>query len=99
MRAITAIRSFVPTLAPEMEFKNDGARSAIDEYFEKFRAAGLKVGVCIRPQQIKMVDRNPMRQAAEDEHAARFFGKGSPTRNSDGVAHFSMWIQPRLHMA
>ena len=44
----------VPTLAPEMEFKNDGAKSAIDEYFEKFRAAGLKVGVCIRPQQIAM---------------------------------------------
>ena len=40
----------VPTLAPEMEFKNDGDKSAIDEYFEKFRAAGLKVGVCIRPQ-------------------------------------------------
>src|SRR5437867_667746 len=32
----------VPTLAPEMEFKNDGVKSVIDEYFEKFRAAGLK---------------------------------------------------------
>src|SRR6266480_445112 len=61
----------VPTLAPEMEFKNDGTKSAIDEYFEKFRAAGLKVGVCIRPQQIAMVDGRPVHQAAEDEHAVQ----------------------------
>ncbi len=61
----------VPTLAPEMEFKNNGAKSAIDEYFEKFRAAGLKVGVCIRPQQIAMVDGQPVHQAAGDEHAAQ----------------------------
>ena len=61
----------VPTLAPEMEFKNDGSKSAIDEYFEKFRAAGLKVGVCLRPQQIAMVDRWPMHQAAEDESAVQ----------------------------
>ena len=61
----------VPTLAPEMEFKNDGAKSVIDEYFEKFRAAGLKVGVCIRPQQIAMVDGKPVHQAAEDEHAVQ----------------------------
>jgi hypothetical protein len=61
----------VPTLAPEMEFKNDGAKSAIDEYFEKFRAAGLKVGVCIRPQLIAMVDGKPVHQAAEDENAVQ----------------------------
>ncbi len=61
----------VPTLAPEMEFKNNGTKSAIDEYFEKFRAAGLKVGVCIRPQQIEVVDSKPVHHAAEDEHAAQ----------------------------
>jgi hypothetical protein len=61
----------VPTLAPEMEFKNNGAKSVIDEYFEKFRAAGLKVGVCIRPQQIAMVDGKPVHQAAEDENAVQ----------------------------
>ena len=61
----------VPSLAPEMEFKNDGAKSVIDEYFEKFRAAGLKVGVCIRPQGIAMVDGKPVHQAADDEHAAQ----------------------------
>ena len=61
----------VPTLAPEMEFKNDGAKSVIDEYFEKFRAAGFKVGVCIRPQQIAMRDGWPVHQLAEDEQAAQ----------------------------
>jgi hypothetical protein len=61
----------VPTLAPEMEFKNNGTKSVIDEYFEKFRAAGLKVGVCIRPQQIAMVDGKPIHQAAVDETAAQ----------------------------
>jgi len=61
----------VPTLAPEMEFKNDGAKSVIDEYFEKFRAAGLKVGVCIRPQQIAMIDGKPVHQAVEDEHVVQ----------------------------
>jgi len=61
----------VPSFAPEMEFKSNGGKSAVDEYFEKFRAAGLKVGVCIRPQQIAMVDGQPVHQAAEDEHAAQ----------------------------
>jgi len=61
----------VPTFAPEMEFKSDGAKSLIDEYFEKFRAAGLKVGICIRPQDIAMVDGKPVHQAADDEHAVR----------------------------
>jgi hypothetical protein len=61
----------VPSFAPEMEFKSNGGKSVIDEYFEKFRAAGLKVGVCIRPQQIAMIDGQPVHQAAEDEHAAQ----------------------------
>ncbi len=61
----------VPSFAPEMEFKDSGAKSVIDEYFEKFRAAGLKVGVCIRPQQIAMVDGKPVHQAAEDAHAVQ----------------------------
>ena len=59
----------VPTLAPEMEFKNDGAKSVIDEYFEKFRAAGLRTGVCIRPQQIAMIDGRPVHQGTDDEQA------------------------------
>jgi hypothetical protein len=59
----------VSRLAPEMELKGSSGNSVIDEYFEKFRAAGLKVGVCIRPQQIVMVDGKPVHQAADDEHA------------------------------
>jgi hypothetical protein len=61
----------VPTLAPEMEFKNNGTESVIDEYFGKFRAAGLKVGVCVRPQQITLADGKPVHQAAEDETAVQ----------------------------
>jgi hypothetical protein len=59
------------TLAPEMEFRNSGERSVIDEYFEKFRAAGLRTGICIRPQQISMIDGKPVQQAADDEHATQ----------------------------
>ena len=65
----------VPTLAPEMEFKNHGAKSAIDEYFEKFRAAGLKVGVCIRPQDVAMIDGKPVHQASDDEQAVEILRK------------------------
>jgi hypothetical protein len=61
----------VPEFAPEMEFKSNGAKSAIDEYFEKFRAAGLKVGVCIRPQDVAIIDGKPVHQAADDEQAVR----------------------------
>jgi hypothetical protein len=61
--------SLVSRLAPEMELKGSSENSVIDEYFEKFRAAGLKVGVCIRPQQILMVDNKPVHQAVDDEHA------------------------------
>jgi len=61
----------VPTLAPEMEFKNDSGKSVIDEYFEKFRAAGLKTGVCLRPQEIAMIDGKPVHQATDDEQATQ----------------------------
>jgi hypothetical protein len=60
-----------PTLAPEMELKNTGERSVIDEYFEKFRAAGLRTGICIRPQRISMIDGKPVQQAADGEHATQ----------------------------
>jgi hypothetical protein len=98
----------VPTLAPEMEFKNDGAKSAIDEYFEKFRAAGLKVGVCIRPQQITMVDGKPVHQAAEDEHAAQILREriayakqrwGCTLFYVDSTATAYTWINPDVFKA
>jgi hypothetical protein len=59
-----------PVLAPETEFKDDRGMTAIDEYFDKFRRAGLKVGVCLRPQQITMVDGKPVQGAADNQHAA-----------------------------
>jgi hypothetical protein len=60
-----------PVLAPETEFKDDRGMNAIDEYFEKFRQAGLKVGVCLRPQPIRMVNGKPVHDAADDQHAAQ----------------------------
>ena len=98
----------VSTLAPEMEFKNDGAKSAIDEYFEKFRAAGLKVGVCIRPQQIAMVDGRPVHQDAEDEHAVQILREriayakqrwGCTLFYVDSTATAFTWINPDVFKA
>jgi hypothetical protein len=98
----------VPTLAPEMEFKNDGAKSAIDEYFEKFRAAGLRVGVCIRPQQIAVVDGKPVHQVAEDEHAAQILREriayakqrwGCTLFYVDSTATAFTWINPDVFKA
>src|SRR6266705_6614388 len=98
----------VPTFAPEMEFKNEGAKSLIDEYFEKFRAAGLKVGVCIRPQQIVMIDNKPVHQAAEDEHAVQILREriayakqrwGCTLFYVDSTATAFTWINPDVFKA
>jgi hypothetical protein len=64
-----------PTLAPETEFSGANGLKAIDEYFARFRAAGLKVGVCIRPQEITMKNGKPQQEAADDEHAAEVLKK------------------------
>jgi hypothetical protein len=60
-----------PVLAPETEVKSDQGLTAIDEYFDKFRRAGLKVGVCLRPQQITIVNDKPAQGAADDQHAGQ----------------------------
>jgi len=60
-----------PVLAPETEVKSDQGMTAIDEYFDKFRRAGLKVGVCLRPQQITIVNGKPVQGAADDQHAGQ----------------------------
>jgi hypothetical protein len=60
-----------PILAPETEFKDDRGTTAIDEYFDRFRRAGLKVGVCLRPQQITMANGKPVQGAADDQHAGQ----------------------------
>ena len=65
----------IAKFAPEMEFKNGVGKSVIDEYFEKFRAAGLKVGICIRPQDVAMIDGKPVHQASNDEQAVRILRK------------------------
>jgi hypothetical protein len=98
----------VPTLAPEMEFKNDGVKSAIDEYFEKFRAAGLRTGVCIRPQQIAMVDGKPVHRAAEDETASKILREriayakerwGCTLFYVDSTVTAHTWINPDVFRA
>jgi len=60
-----------PVLAPETEFKGGRGMNAIDEYFEKFRQAGLRVGVCLRPQQITMVGGKPVQGAGNNQQAAQ----------------------------
>lgn len=60
-----------PVLAPETEAKDDRGISAIDEYFDKFRRAGLKVGVCLRPQQITMLNGKPTHGPANNQQAAQ----------------------------
>jgi hypothetical protein len=59
-----------PVLAPETEVKDDRGMTAIDEYFDRFRRAGLKVGVCLRPQQITMANGKPVQGAANNQQAA-----------------------------
>ena len=58
-------------LAPETEFKGNQGINAIDEYFEKFRQARLRVGVCLRPQQITMLDGKPVQGPANNKQAAQ----------------------------
>jgi hypothetical protein len=56
----------VSHLAPEMEYKDASGVATIDAYFQTFRRAGLRVGVCLRPQQIAFVNGAPVQQEAED---------------------------------
>jgi hypothetical protein len=48
----------VATLAPEME-------GILDAYFKKFRDAGLKVGLCVRPQRLMIA---PDRKSAQQQN-------------------------------
>lgn len=49
----------LPQAAPEMD-------AIADEYFRKFTSAGLRVGVCIRPQTLVLSGANTSQQPAED---------------------------------
>ncbi len=50
----------IATLAPEME-------GVADAYFKKFRDAGLKIGVCVRPQRLVIA---PDRSGAQQQDAS-----------------------------
>ena len=53
-------------LAPETDFVSRGTLKVIDEYFAKFKNAGLRTGVAIRPQEIVFRDRAPVQQFVDD---------------------------------
>ena len=53
----------LPRLAPEME-------PLANDYFRAFTDAGFKVGICVRPQQLKFgADGKPSQRAVDDEAA------------------------------
>jgi hypothetical protein len=53
-------------LAPETDFTGGGALGALDEYFQKFREAGLKTGITLRPQAIEFKDGLPFQNIVEN---------------------------------
>lgn len=56
-----------PRTAPEMSWKpTPRDMSTLDAYFKKFRDAGLRVGVCIRPQQITFENDVPIQRGVDD---------------------------------
>ena len=68
-------------LAPEME-------PVADDYFQVFKDAGLKVGVCVRPQQLTFgADGKPDQKAVADE-AAILIDKISYARKRWGATLF-----------
>jgi hypothetical protein len=53
-------------LAPETDLVHNGTLGALDEYFRKFRDAGLRVGLTLRPQTIAFKDGVPSQQLVDD---------------------------------
>jgi len=51
-------------LAPELDYQG-----TVDAYFKKFRDAGLRVGVTIRPTHVVFTDSGPVQQAVSDPAA------------------------------
>ena len=58
----------IPQAAPEMD-------AVADEFFRKFRAAGLKVGVCIRPSRIVSNHKGGWDHVQVDDHVAELADK------------------------
>ncbi len=70
----------LPSLAPEMD-------AIADEYFAKFRAAGLRVGVCVRPQQL-VVDSSHAEQVSVDDIAQQLINKIQTAKTRWGATLF-----------
>ncbi len=68
------------TLAPEMS-------GVADEYFKKFRDAGLRVGVCIRPQQFAVSGSSAVQNEVNDP-AALLIDKITYAKNRWGATLF-----------
>jgi hypothetical protein len=59
----------IDTLAPEME-------GVVDEYFARFRASGLRVGICVRPQLLQVAaDKKSASQSPVDDPAGLLIEK------------------------
>lgn len=70
------------TLAPEM-------RGIADEYFRRFREAGLRVGVCIRPQKLVLsADRKEAHQIPAEDVAQVLIDKALYANKRWGVTLF-----------
>lgn len=67
-------------LAPEM-------RDIADAYFEKFRKAGFRVGLCIRPQQL-VIEGNEVHQAMAADPAALMIAKINYAKQRWGATLF-----------
>ncbi len=70
------------TLAPEMA-------GIADDYFRRFRDAGLRVGVCIRPQQLQVsADRRTAFQVPQPDPTQLLIDKVAYARNRWGATIF-----------
>ena len=58
----------LPQLAPEMD-------AIADEYFARFRAAGLRIGVCVRPQKFVMDSSSHAEQVTVDDTAQQLIDR------------------------
>lgn len=69
----------VDTLAPEMA-------EVADEYFGRFRAAGLRTGICVRPQLLQVAaDKKSANQTPVDDPAGLLIDKIAYARKRWGV--------------
>jgi HEAT repeat protein len=73
----------VPRAAPEMD-------AVIDEFFQKFRAAGLKVGVCIRPSRIVPDGKGGWAHVQVEDHVAELADKIAYAKRRWGCTIFYM---------